>query len=172
MRAKEKASPYGVPQSREQAVSAIAEIGRRQREVTRLETAMNDEMSVIKARYEEAARPHGAAIEALTHGVRIWCEANRDALTQGGKVKSASLETGVVSWRTTPPKVVTRGVEAVLDQLRRLGLTRFIREKEELNKEAILNEPEAIVAIKGLSISQSEDFEVKPFEEALSEAAV
>ena len=74
-------------------------------------------------------------------------------------------------WRLRPPSVAVRGVEAVLDQLRRLGLKRFIRQKEEVNKEAILNEPEAVSHVPGISISQGEDFVVTPFEAELAEVA-
>jgi phage host-nuclease inhibitor protein Gam len=63
-----------------------------------------------------------------------------------------------------------RGAEAVLDALRRAGLSRFIRTKDEVNKEAILNEPEAVARIPGISISQGEDFVVTPFEAELAEA--
>ena len=59
----------------------------------------------------------------------------------------------------------------MLDLLRRLGLKRFIREKEEVNKEAILNEPEAVAHVAGISISQGEDFIVTPFETELAEAS-
>jgi len=61
------------------------------------------------------------------------------------------------------------GVDAVLDFLRRLGLDRFIRRKEEINREAILNEPEAVACIPGITISQAEDFVVSPFEVELSQ---
>ncbi|NSW85231.1 MAG: host-nuclease inhibitor Gam family protein [Syntrophobacteraceae bacterium] len=162
-RIKQKAVDVGVPQTREAVIEAIAEIGRRQRERDRIETEMNEELSAIKARYEEMARPHVEAVKALTTGVQIWCEANRNVLTQGGKVKYASFETGEVRWRTTPPKVIVRGVDQVIEQLRSLGLMRFIRLKEEVNKEAILSEPEAVVMVKGISIAQSEDFVVEPF---------
>jgi phage host-nuclease inhibitor protein Gam len=63
------------------------------------------------------------------------------------------------------------GAEAVLDVLRKLGLARFIREKEEVNKEAILNEPEAVSHVPGISISQGEDFVVVPFEAELAAVA-
>jgi len=47
---------------------------------------------------------------------------------------------------------------------------RFIREKEEVNKEAILNEQDAVKHVPGISISQGEDFMVVPFEVELTEA--
>jgi phage host-nuclease inhibitor protein Gam len=60
------------------------------------------------------------------------------------------------------------GEESVRDALQRLRLDRFLRTKIEINKEAILNEPEAVALIPGIKISQIEDFVVTPFEADLT----
>jgi phage host-nuclease inhibitor protein Gam len=52
-----------------------------------------------------------------------------------------------------------------------MRLERFIRLKPEVNKEAILNEPEAVRDVPGLSIKQDESFSIEPFETALEEVA-
>ena len=158
-----------VPQNREQAADAIAQIGTLQRERTRIEAAMNDEMAAIKARFESQAEPYNLQIKALSEGVSIWCAANRLQLTDQGKIKTHAFSTGEVRWRVTPPKVLVKGVEAALDALRRAGLTRFIRTKDEISKEAILAEPKAIAAIRGISIEQKEEFVIVPFETQLEE---
>ena len=160
-----------MPQSREEAVEAIAEIGRKQRERIRIQTTMNDELAAIRQKYEVEAKPHADEIQRLTEGVHTWCEANRDTLTQSGKVKTANLASGEVRWRMRPPSVAARGLDKVLEALRALKLNRFIRVKEELDKEAILAEPEAVQHIKGISISQKEDFVIVPFETELEEVA-
>ncbi len=50
--------------------------------------------------------------------------------------------------------------------LLKLGLERFVRVKTEINKDAILNEPAAVVGIAGLSIQVGvEDFVITPFEQ-------
>lgn len=170
-RIKTDAARVSVPQARESVADYIREIGERQRELARLTADMNDEMAKVKERWEAAAEPHQQRIAALTSGAQIWCEANRDQLTQGGKVKTAAFTTGEIQWRLRPPSVRITGQEAVLDLLRRLGLKRFIREKEEVNKEAILNEPEAVANVAGIAISQGEDFVVVPFEAELAGVA-
>ncbi|ATE60140.1 host-nuclease inhibitor protein Gam [Thauera sinica] len=142
-KAKTAAAQIPVPQTRDQVAAHIREIGERQRELARIQSDMNDELAHVKEKWETVAAPHAQRIDALTQGVQIWSEANRDTLTQGGKTKTAAFATGEVSWRIRPPSVRITGAEAVLDALRRLGLDRFIREKSEVNKEAILNEPEA-----------------------------
>lgn len=166
-RLKLAALPHPVPQTQDEAVAAIAEIGVHQRERTRIETEMNDELAKIREVWEKKAAPHAEAIKALQQGVQIWCEAHRGRLTQNGKVKYAHLASGEVKWRMTPPKVVIRGVDVVLDALRAAGLSRFIRAKEEVNKDAILAEPEAVAEIKGISMTQGEEFIVIPFETQL-----
>lgn len=162
------AATVQVPQNREQLAAAIREIGEHQRQLARLQAAMNDELAQIKERWEAAAQTHSQRVTTLTQGVQIWSEAHRDALTQGGKTKTVTFPTGEIAWRLRPPSVRITGAEAVLDALRRLGLSRFIRAKEEINKEAILNEPAAVTQIPGISISQGEDFLVQPFEAPLN----
>ncbi len=167
-RLKTPAVAVNVPQSREAAAAAVAAIGALNRHLARTEADMNDELAACKARWEEAADPLRARIAALTQGVQTWAEANRDALTQHGKVKTAALPTGEILWRLRPPSVRVTGAEAVLDALRRMGLKRFILEKEEVNKDAILNEPAAVAHVPGIAISQGEDFVVVPFEAELT----
>jgi phage host-nuclease inhibitor protein Gam len=168
-RLKQDAAPFRVPQHRDEVIDAIAEIGRRQRERARLETLMNDELAQVREGWEKQAAPHLERIRELSQGVRIWCEANRDLLTQGGKVKHARLASGEVKWRMTPPRVVIRAVENVLDYFKRNGLHRLIRVKEEPNKEAILAEPEAVEGIKGITLVQKEEFAILPFDTELEE---
>lgn len=170
-RLKKPATPRTVPQSRDQVADAIAALGQLDRDLKRIGADMNDELAAVKARFEAAAEPLRKNMEDLTAGVQVWCEAHRETLTQGGKVKTATFTTGEVAWRTRPPSVTVRGAEAVLAALRKLGLKRFIREKAEVNKEAILNEPQAIAAVPGISISQGEDFAVTPFELPLQAVA-
>lgn len=170
-RIKQEAAPYPVPQTKDEAIEAIAEIGQRQRERIRIETAMNDELAKIRQGWEAQAAPHLEKIKQLSGGVQLWCEANRDLLTDGGKVKSARLASGDVKWRMRPPSVAIRAADVVIEFLKKAGLHRFIRAKEEVNKEAILCEPEAVAHIKGITITQKEDFVIVPFETELEEIA-
>jgi phage host-nuclease inhibitor protein Gam len=54
----------------------------------------------------------------------------------------------------------------VIEALKRLKLSRFLREKTEINKEAILNEPKAVEGVAGIKIIKDlEDFVIEPFEQ-------
>ncbi|EKP6431234.1 host-nuclease inhibitor Gam family protein [Escherichia coli] len=164
-RIKSAAAAY-VPQSRDAVVCDIRRIGDLQRKAARLETEMNDAIAEITEKYASQIAPLKTSIETLSKGVQGWCEANRDELTNGGKVKTANLVTGDVSWRQRPPSVSIRGVDAVMETLERLGLQRFIRTKQEINKEAILLEPKAVAGVAGITVKSGiEDFSIIPFEQ-------
>ncbi|MDH0894390.1 MULTISPECIES: host-nuclease inhibitor Gam family protein [unclassified Pseudomonas] len=155
-----------VPQTKEEVIADIKTIGDLQRDLTRVEAAMNDAIGAITDQHSGRIEELKKRLQSLQKGVQSWCEAHRAELTNNGKVKSANLITGEVQWRIRPPSVTVRGVDAVLDALKRLGLNRFIRPKEEINKEAMLNEPDAVRGVAGITINSGiEDFAIVPFEQ-------
>lgn len=169
---KAPAAACRVPQNREEAVTMIALIGGAQRERERLRLEMDEQITVIREKYDRQMAPHAEEIKSLTSGIHIWAEANRTELTQGGKVKTAQLMTGEIRWRVSPPACKVVRVKEALEELKnaRLG-DRFIRTKEEINKEAILADPNAIAGLQWIQITQAEDFVIVPFETELEEVA-
>lgn len=171
-KAKRLARDYPVPQSKEDCDEMIRTLGEVRREIGRTEADMNDKLAEVKENFEKRAEPLREKAEELLSGIETWCAANRDALTRDGKVKFAKMKNGEIRWRARPRKVSLRAKDAVLQRLKDLGLTRFIRVKEEVNKEAILEDPAAVTSIKGIAIgSEGEDFVVEPFEAELNEKA-
>lgn len=168
---KANAAQFPVPQSRDEINEAIAKIGLLQRERARIQADMNDELAKVRLRFEEAANSLNEQITALTQGVHTWCEAHRMELTKNGKTKFYDFAAGEIKWRMRPPRVSLQAPDNVLETLKRLGLTRFIRVKEQLNKEAILAEPEVVSGVAGIKIEQSEDFVIVPFGSKLEEVA-
>lgn len=151
-------------QTRDEVQGNIKTIGDLQREHTRISADLNDSIAALA----ETAAPHLKALSErliqLQKGVQIWCEANREALCDKGG-KTANLITGEVSWRQRPPSVRISGMDAVLAWLKTQGLMAFVRTKEEVNKEALLNEPDKARVIPGVTIvSGVEDFIIVPFE--------
>ncbi|WP_280636755.1 host-nuclease inhibitor Gam family protein [Pseudomonas aeruginosa] len=87
-RLKSAAAVY-VPQTREQVISDIKNIGDLQRELARLETAMNDEIGQITERYSEPAEDLKKRLAVLQGGVQSLvrgqpCRADRQ---QQGQVR-------------------------------------------------------------------------------------
>jgi phage host-nuclease inhibitor protein Gam len=161
-----------VPQSREEAAQFIHEIGMLQRQVARAEADMNDEIAAAKNRAEKETLGLRETIDRMTQGLRTWCEANRDALTENNKRKFADLGTGKIEWKFAPPKVTIRGADDVILRIKTLGLAIFLREKVEIDKEAMLKEPEKARLISGVAIgSAGENFYVEPFESEIKGSA-
>jgi phage host-nuclease inhibitor protein Gam len=167
---KAEAAQFPVPQSHDECAHFIARIGEHQRERTIIETAMNDDLAKRKAAYEHQAKPHADQISLLTKGVHVFCEANRVRLTGDGRVKFHRFATGEIKWRMRPPSITVRGVEAVIGMMKSLGLAaRFVRPKEEIDKEALLRDVETAKTIPGITVGQKEDFVVEPFATELEE---
>lgn len=164
-----KTDAVPTPASKEEAEQYLAAIGQDQREVSLIEQAMNEELEQVKAKYQEQAKPYNQRIEATFRALHNWAEANRDSLLKG-RLKTVRLTTGTLTWRMTPPKVNVRGTEAVIAALERFGLDRFLRLKKEIDKDAILKEPQAVEGIDGLSISQKEEFAATPDETEIERA--
>jgi phage host-nuclease inhibitor protein Gam len=170
-RVKGPAIAVPVPQSRDAVNAAIASIGELQRSREALETAMNAELAKTKLAFEAEAKSLGEKIASLRQGIEIWCSANRDELTDSGKTKTVVLAAGEVRWRMTPPAVSLKNVAEVVKRLAKGRLRRFLRVKIEIDKEAILKEPDAVKGIEGITIGQHEEFVVVPFETKLEEVA-
>lgn len=150
-------------QSKDEVMRDIKNIGDLRREHIRITTQMNDAIAAINQENAPELKRLDEEIKRLQGGVQTFCEANRESLC--GKGKTANLITGEVAWRARPPSVKVTGVEAVLGWLKNMGMHSFVRSKEEINKEAMLNEPEKAKAVPGIKIETGvEDFLITPFE--------
>ncbi len=169
-RSRTEAAP-SITQTREEVIANIKRIGDLQRERERVQTSMNDAVAQLQERAAEEIAPFDTEIEELQASILMYCTTNRDVLTDGGKVKFADLITGKVLWRNNPPKVQIRGNDAVLALLEQdEKYERFVRTKREVNKEAVLNEPDFFAGnpVPGLSIVQGKEFFViEPYNQEL-----
>lgn len=160
---KAPAFTVSVPQSRGDCALHIKKMGDVQRDFERMRAEMNDAIADITQRYQPNLELLDAQCQALAKGIQTWCEANRATLCENGG-KTANLVTGEVSWRQRPPSVSVTGADSVMETLRRMQLERFVRTKDEINKYAILNYPDAVRGIAGISIVTGvEDFAITPF---------
>ena len=160
-----------VPKDLSEAAWFLAEIGKEQRVIDKIQLDINARVEELKVKAINDAKPRQNRISQLMEGLFAYAEANRDELTENGKIKTIKAPTGVFCWRMTPPAVFLRNVKSIIANLKLLGLKQFIRIKEEIDKEAMLKEPEVAKKIKGVSISKYEEFVVKPTELEIEIAA-
>ncbi|HUY26177.1 MAG TPA: host-nuclease inhibitor Gam family protein [Candidatus Binataceae bacterium] len=148
----------------------IAAIGAESREIVMIQTALSEDIAKIKVEYEAKAAPIAARIEEATEAVRLYCEANRKRLCPK-ELKTYRFPSGDISWRAKPKSVKVRGkAERVIDWLRQHGPAKFLREKPELNKEAMLEDIAEAEKVPGITIkSGGEDFSISPFDAKLSQ---
>ncbi len=128
------------------------------------EIPVYEKVEKLKAEAITETTPHEGNISQFVEGLFVFGESRREELTEGGKRKTVEVPTGLFCWRLTPHAVSLKNVEEVLNSLKSLGLNRFIRTKEEVNKEEMLKEKEVAKTVNGVSITQHEEFIVKPAE--------
>lgn len=156
-----------VPKSLDEAARFLAQIGQEQRAADKIRAGLNTAVEKLKAKAMADDKPHEEKISQLVEGLFAYAEAHRDELTDGGKHKTVEVPTGIFGWRMTPPAVSLRDVGSILESLKSLKLERFIRTKEEVDKEAMLKEPDVAKKVRGVSIGQHEEFVAKPAELAV-----
>lgn len=154
-----------VPQTREDVVKQIARIGDIQGQLVIVKAQHDERIREIGKSFDEIAAPLDEELASLTVGVQTYCEAHRSELTNNGRVKFAAFATGTVSWRTRPPSVSLRKSEAIIEACKANGLEKYIRVREEINKDAMLADAEQAMTIPGVTIkSAGEDFIIEPIE--------
>ena len=156
-----------VPQDKTECAEYIRLAGDLQREFERHLAEMNDRIGAVTQEYQPILEALAKRVKDTQEGVQVWCDAHRiELLGENDKLgKTANFVTGTVQWRVRPPSVSIRGAETVIETLQRLKLDRFVRNKPEINKEAMLNEPDVVRGIAGVKIVTGvEDFVVTPFE--------
>ncbi|QND45227.1 nuclease inhibitor protein (plasmid) [Rhizobium lusitanum] len=154
-----------VPQSREDAVWSVGRIGTLRRMIAQNQATAEEAVRVAGEKLERDTADLATELAEHERGVQTWCEANRNSLTNDGKVKFHDFGTGQIKWRSRPASVTVRGMETIIEAFKKLGFKDFVRTKEELNKEAMLADPDKARLAAGVTIkSAGEDFEIAPTE--------
>jgi len=153
-----------IPASLEEAAEFVGRIGKEQREIDRIQNKLNEAVEKLKSKSMSESQVRNENISQLVEGLFIFAESHRNELTEDGKRKTVELPTGIFGWRLTPPAVSLKNVKQVLEELVKRRLKQFIRVKQEVDKEAMLKEPDVAKSVKGVTIGQHEEFMVKPAE--------
>ncbi|MGW1423646.1 host-nuclease inhibitor Gam family protein [Bradyrhizobium manausense] len=187
VKAKAAAADVRVPQNREEAASMIAEYGAAAIEVARIEAGLKQTLADAKKAAEDLAAPFVKKAEDIYKGLHTYCAANRQQLLGNSGTKTVDFGTGTAKWRYNPPKVkISGGEEAVLDLIAQkkadamakddlaseAAYGNFLRVKVEIDREAMLKNPDLARTITGVTIPKgTETFEIEPFGAEISENA-
>lgn len=157
-----------------QSMIAIGSIQRRKEEYRLKKQRQIDEITARIATSDEEADKE---IAIIFESIHRFAKENKVELTNHNRIRTIKLLTGTFGWRESPSSVHITNKKTVLENIRKLKLERFIRYEPEINKEAMLKEPEIAKTIVGISIKKPEMFFVKPnsineeFEKRLTKVA-
>lgn len=144
---------------------AIARIAQLQRDRTTILDVTSEKIDQLNEDARVAVEPIDAELKELVKNLSVYAEYNRDALTDGGKTKLVTFAHGVLQWRFTPLAVTIRGgADAMVERLKKLGLTQFIRTKETVDKQAMGKNRALAETVEGVSFSRREEFVITPNE--------
>ncbi|MEX0649835.1 MAG: host-nuclease inhibitor Gam family protein [Candidatus Andersenbacteria bacterium] len=167
---KAKTSRTTAIRSLKDAARVVGKIGQLKRNLERVTVQMNEKIEKIKQPYTEKAGGYIAELEPLMEAMFRYAQGNRPQLTDNGERQTVKLPTGSFYWRKTGKSVQFTGSDdELVDLLKALGLSDWVRVVEEPNRERMLQEEEKAQAVAGVTIEQREVFYVKP---AASMAAV
>ncbi len=159
-RAAETATP---PVNRDEAETYLARLGEIQRLTQLNKTALAEAVARVTADIEAESAKLGEEHDRLFRGLQLWAEANRHALTDGGKTKTVRLGNGSIAWRLAPPSVRIKAPEMALAFLIENDREEFLRRKIEINREAMLANPDLASETPGVLIkSAGEAFVIEP----------
>lgn len=135
----------------EDALARIAEIRADKAEAARAYEAHVEE---LKRALDASASLLDAEEALLVAAIQDWAEANRRKLTSDGRRKSFALGAGRAGWAKGKDRVeIADGAEeAIMARMRALDLTRFLRVKETIDKQALLKEPRLALTFAGVAI--------------------
>jgi len=155
-----------VPKTREEAVSIVGEIAELKITETQTKALMDQRLKEVREEYEGQLADINDRLTPLLLRVQAWAEANTQEF---GKFKSLDMLHGFIGWRISTPTLKTLSGwtwARVLEALKMLGHSPFIRVKEEVDKQAIIAQREALLDGDlrqfGCKIIQEEMFYVDP----------
>lgn len=153
-----------MPQSITDVEAAFVKIAELNATLDSNSAAVDAHVAELHERLAQQSQPIRAEIDRLTAGIQGYCETRRGDLTKGGKAKMFKFATGTVQWRKGRVRVEIDGDEAwMIDQLKALGLSQFVRLTEALDKVAILKSPQRIAGVPGLRVVEApETISVEP----------
>jgi phage host-nuclease inhibitor protein Gam len=157
-----------VPNNLDEAVKAVVRIRELESQIEAIEAKSNAEIRKLE---EQIAKKRQKADEdvkdlreesgRLSEAVFIFAQGHKMELTDNLSKKTVELSSGdKLRWYLTAPSVKVEDEKQAIWELKRKDLQKFIRTKEEINKESILAEPDEVKDLEYVSVSQDEIFSI------------
>lgn len=141
MTKKTKTQSIAVPQNKEAALLLMKKWHDKTLSLQVIKAAQDEQLARIKHEHAQCVVPLNEEIAELAQAIQLYCEAHRDELTDHNRVKFADFGVCVARWRNASASVQVSNNAKALEALRQIpDYDRFIRTKQEINKDAILNE--------------------------------
>lgn len=163
-----------IPQTRADAEAEMRALGEIRIRIAEIDNTLKEDSQKLIQSAKDKAEPLIAKAKMLEGGLVLYAAAHRKELTDNNKSKRGKLLSGHFEWRQLPPKVSTRGVAAIIAFIQTAkgaqgkALSKFLRTKVELNKEAMLADPALAKTLNGVSIgSEGERLEITIYEQSL-----
>jgi phage host-nuclease inhibitor protein Gam len=173
-KAKEPEIEVTLPADDAQASALLEEYGQVFGEVTAIQVALDANLAKVKKAHEDKAQPKVKRLQEIFATLSAYAAMERKRLTNDGATKTVKLAAGKIGWRKNPPSVKIKSkkkVEDVIAEIRALKMPRFLRRVWELNKQAVLADPEGAAKITSLRIDKGqEEFFVAPIGAELAES--
>lgn len=165
-----KKKVVAVPKDRQELEQFVARIREEAEIINALdaETAkeiakVEERLNAIKKNALAKAKPIEKRINELALGIYRFAESHRSELTDEDRKRTVEFASGDrIRWYLTPRSVVVVDKEEAIKELKKKGFTELIRITEEINKEAILQQPDKVAHLYYLDISQTEIFAIVP----------
>ena len=156
-----------VPKTLAEANVLLMKLGQYERELAATALTLEAAIAGAKDAANTMAGPVEAAYAATEKALLAYATRERKTLLPDQK-KSVVLPGGEFGWRTTPGKVSISkaAAESIVDNLKNLGLTKYLRVTTEVDREALLKDRPTI---SGVRYTKTENFFVKPSTEKQAE---
>ena len=151
-----KKTAIPTPKDLSEANQFLAKIKKEQYIIDIIKSIFRKKIDKLKSEAMADIKPHQNKVSQLLKGLFIYAETHRKELTEGNR-EIIEIPAGSFGWRMTPT-ISFRNAKNVLNLLKLLGLDRFIRIEEKIDKEAMLKDLEAAKKLDGVYINQKEKF--------------
>lgn len=160
---------FNQPLTREKAETVLREVAELTIERNTAKLAMDGEITAIKSKYDTDLVRLAAEIDQKVALLESWAASNPDQFPKDRK--SIRMTAGVLGYRLGTPKLkklVRHTWEAVLEKVKAVGRSEWLRVKEDLNKEQIISDYQQGIATSaelkavGCEVDQDESFFVDP----------